>query len=123
MPTILIVDDEKELRLLYQKELEARDYNVFTAGSLQETKELFAGVNFDLMVIDIRLAEKESGLDVLRWIRRLNKDIPIIINSAYPSYKLDFSTWLADEYIVKSGDLDELVKAIEKLTKKSNNKQ
>jgi hypothetical protein len=34
--------------------------------------------------------------------------MPVVINSAYPSFKADFSTWGADAYVVKSSDLTEL---------------
>jgi hypothetical protein len=36
------------------------------------------------------------------------KAMPVVINSAYPSFKADFSTWGADAYVVKSSDLTEL---------------
>jgi two-component SAPR family response regulator len=45
----------------------------------------------------------------------LRKDIPIIINSAYQSYKEDFMTWAADAYVVKSASLDELKSKIKQL--------
>ena len=123
MSFILIIDDEEDIRLLYRKELEANNYRVFAAATISEAKDIFSCRRFDAVVLDIQLAQDKSGIDILKWMRTIDKSIPIIINTAYPAYKHDFTTWLADEYIVKSGDLDELIKAIEKLTKKSKNKK
>jgi hypothetical protein len=41
--------------------------------------------------------------------------VPIVINSAYQSYKEDFMTWAADAYVVKSASLDELKSKIKEL--------
>lgn len=118
MTAILIIDDEADIRLLYKKELEARGYNVRTAATMAEAKNIFAFENIDANVLDIELASDNSGMDVLRWMRTVDKSIPIIINSAFPQYKQDFTTWLADEYLVKTGDLDKLAGTVERLTKR-----
>ncbi|NLI16870.1 MAG: response regulator, partial [candidate division Zixibacteria bacterium] len=46
------------------------------------------------------------------------RGLPVIINSAYSSYKANFSSWLADDYVVKSPDLTELKDTIRKHTLK-----
>lgn len=118
MKSILIVDDEEDIRLLYKKELEARGYKVSTAASMAEAREIFSFKSLDAVVLDIELATDKNGIDALRWMRTVDKSIPIIINSAFPHYKQDFTTWLADEYLIKTGDLDELAGAIERLTQR-----
>ncbi|OGD30347.1 MAG: hypothetical protein A2Y56_09020 [Candidatus Aminicenantes bacterium RBG_13_63_10] len=69
---------------------------------------------FDLIVSDIRLPGT-NGLDFIRNVMERWKNIPVLINSAYESYKQDFSTWAADDYVVKSGSLDELKKKIREI--------
>ncbi|NCP03084.1 MAG: response regulator, partial [Deltaproteobacteria bacterium] len=44
-----------------------------------------------------------------------HKDLPVILCSAYDSYKDDFSSWLADAYVVKSSDLTELKDQVARL--------
>jgi two-component SAPR family response regulator len=61
----------------------------------------------DLIILDIRMPRMD-GLEAIGKIIEINKDIPIIINSAYPTYKDDFMSWAADAYVVKSYDLDSL---------------
>jgi two-component SAPR family response regulator len=53
-----------------------------------------------------------DGLEAIGKIIELNKNIPIIINSAYSTYKDDFMSWAADAYVVKSSDLTQLKKTI-----------
>ena len=69
---------------------------------------------FDLIITDIRMPGK-NGIELITQIMGLRKDIPIIINSAYQSYKEDFMTWAADAYVVKSASLDELKAKVRQL--------
>lgn len=115
MNTILVVDDEENIRILYQQDFTANGYKVICAATLDEAKKMFAENQVDLVVLDLKLTAHDGGLEMLRWMRETNRKIPIIINTAYPAYKTDFSSWLADAYIVKSCNLDELKKNIAKL--------
>lgn len=114
MKRILVVEDEKALCLLYGEELTRAGYEVVTAYDADAAlAELKAG-KFDLIVTDIRMPGK-NGIELITQIMGLRKDIPIIINSAYQSYKEDFMTWAADAYVVKSSSLDELKAKIKEL--------
>ena len=107
MKTILIVDDEKNLRILYKKELAEEGYRILTADSGQNALEIVKKDHIDLAVLDIKM-DGIDGIQTLREILSENRNIKIILNSAYSSYKSDFSTWSADAYIIKSSDLKEL---------------
>jgi len=114
MQRVLIVDDEEMIRLLYRKELSRSGYNVDTASSgLEAIKKVSQG-DFDVVVLDIELPDM-SGLEVLQKLRKIDPETPIIINSAFTTYKSDFQSWLADDYIVKSSDLDSLKQKIKQL--------
>ncbi|MFQ5707219.1 MAG: response regulator [bacterium] len=114
MKTILVVDDEINLRKLYQQELEEEEYRVIPASNGQEAIQKFKTEDVNLVVLDIKL-EQENGLDILRKMMSFNRDAKVIINTAYSTYKSDFATWSADAYLVKSSDLDELKTTISKL--------
>lgn len=107
MSKILVVDDEANIRLLYSEELADEGYEVVTAGSIGEATEKLQLNNFDLAVLDIKL-KNESGIELLQKLVKERHDMPVILCSAFSCYKDDFSAWLADGYIVKSGDLTEL---------------
>jgi DNA-binding response OmpR family regulator len=114
MKKILVVEDEKTLCLLYAEELGKEGYAVTTAYDADSAMAELRKKSFDLIITDIRMPGK-NGVELISQIMGLRKDIPIIINSAYQSYKEDFMTWAADAYVVKSSSLDELKLKIKEL--------
>ena len=114
MAKILIVDDEINVRKLYSEELEGEGYETVSAGTVAEALESVEKESPDLMILDMKLGD-ESGIDALIEIVDRRKDLPVIINSAYPDYKDNFQTWAADAYIVKSVDLTPLKEKIREL--------
>jgi DNA-binding response OmpR family regulator len=107
MKKLLIVEDEDALALLYREELERDGYAVTSAGDAEKALTLLREEAFDLVVTDIRMPGRD-GIELITQIMALRRDIPIIINTAFQSYKDDFMTWAADAYVVKSSSLDEL---------------
>lgn len=113
MPTILIVDDEKNIRILFRDELEECGYTVLTAGSGAEALATIANNPVDLAVLDIRM-EDMTGLEVLERLRQDHKTLPIIMCTAVRGLQDDFTVWDAhvSAYITKPVDLDELKEKI-----------
>jgi len=111
---ILLVEDEKALCLLYEEELSREGYAVTAVIDAETALAELGKTAFDLIVTDIRMPGM-NGIELITQIMGLRKDIPIIINSAYQSYKEDFMTWAADAYVVKSASLDELKAKIKQL--------
>lgn len=107
MPTILVVDDDANQRLLYQQELERVGYEVKTAATGSQAVEQVSQGGIDLVVLDIVMPGMD-GVEVLGRLLDLNRQLPVILNTAYSSYKEDFMTWAAEAYVTKSGDLSEL---------------
>jgi len=114
MKTVLIVDDETNLRILYKKELKEEGYNVIAAESGEEALEKLKTKKVDLVVLDIKM-QGMDGIQTLREILTKDRNVKVILNSAYSTYKSDFSTWSADAYIIKSSNLDELKIKIKEL--------
>jgi DNA-binding response OmpR family regulator len=111
---ILVVEDEPNLLELYTKELEEEGFNVITATDGEQAISLTKKAFPDLVVLDIKI-NKVFGLDVLKEIKTFNQKIPVILNSAYATFKADFSSWMADAYLIKSSDLSELKQRIKEL--------
>lgn len=111
MHKILIVDDEEVIRMLYGEELEDDGYNVITTGSGRGLVELVEQEKPDLIVLDIKMAEHD-GLELLQDIRKQFYNIPVILCSAYSTFKGDLKAIAADYYVVKSADLSELKQKI-----------
>ncbi|NIM99948.1 MAG: response regulator [candidate division Zixibacteria bacterium] len=113
---MLVVDDEDHILKLYEKELSDEGYQVRTTSAGEEALRIAQEESPNLVILDIKL-QNQSGLEVLGGLRKLNRDTPIILNSAYSTYKSDFQSWLADAYLVKSSNLDELKRKIKELVK------
>lgn len=111
---VLVVEDERALCLLYEEELSREGYDVTTVTDAEAALAEIGKTAFDLIITDIRMPGK-NGIELITQIMGLRKDIPIIINSAYQSYKEDFMTWAADAYVVKSASLEELKAKIKQL--------
>ncbi len=116
MKRLLVVEDEKSLCLLYKEELTKEGYKVTAVTDADSALELLKKKKFDLIITDIRMPEK-NGIELITQIMGMRKDVPIIINTAYESYKDDFMTWAADSYVVKSSSLEELKSKIRDLLK------
>jgi len=114
---ILIVDDEENIRYLYEQELLDEGYEILLARDGKECLDVVQQNPPDLIILDIRMPRMD-GLEAIGKIIEINKNIPIIINSAYSTYKDDFMSWAADAYIVKSYDLDMLKKTISEILEK-----
>ncbi|MCR4290746.1 MAG: response regulator [Candidatus Scalindua sp.] len=107
MKTILIVEDDKNQRLLYEQELKRVGYEVVTASDGKEALEKIQEQLPDVVVMDINMP-KMDGIEAMGRILSKNKAVPVIINTAYSNYKDSFMSWMADAYVVKSSDLSEL---------------
>ncbi|MFA7060237.1 MAG: response regulator [Pedobacter sp.] len=117
MSKILVVDDEANIRLLYAEELADEGYEVVTVASTTEAVGKLQEGSYDMAVLDIKL-KNESGIDLLQKLVKERHEMPVILCSAFSCYKDDFSAWLADGYIVKSGDLTELKQEIARVLAK-----
>lgn len=119
MAKILIVDDEKSIRALCAEELGEAGYEVITTGEGKEVMGLIASARPSVVVLDIRM-EDCDGLDLLQELRNAHPNLPIILNTAYDSYREDVKSVAANYYVVKSYDLSELKEKIATLIKEED---
>ncbi|MFH1178037.1 MAG: response regulator [Acidobacteriota bacterium] len=110
-PCVLFVDDEEGLLELYRTAFAHEGYEVRTATSLPAAREHLSRGGIDVVVLDIRLPDA-SGLDLLREIKAGMPSPPVVLSTAFARYQDEFSSWLADAYVVKSSDLGELKTAV-----------
>ncbi|KPU43778.1 sporulation initiation phosphotransferase F [Oxobacter pfennigii] len=83
---VLIVDDIKNIRKLLSTCLEVEGYEVITAVDGQQAIEMIERENIDLIFLDIKMPEI-SGTEVLKKIRAMNKNMPVIIMTAFATVK------------------------------------
>ena len=114
MKNVLVVEDEDSLRLLYKQELSLKGLNVITVDTGEDAINKVKTTDIDLVFLDIRL-NGMNGLEALEGMLAKRRDLKVVINTAYSNYKDDFSSWLADAYLIKSSDLSELKTTIHNL--------
>ncbi len=107
MSKIMIVDDEEHIRFLYSEELAEAGYEVITADSGYQLLERIEQEKPDLVVLDIKMVDY-NGLDLLQDIRNKYYDLPVVLCTAYDTFKEDMKSIAADYYVIKSFDLTEL---------------
>ncbi|MEY4414863.1 MAG: two-component system response regulator PilR, partial [Pseudomonadota bacterium] len=83
-PRLLVVDDEPDLRTLYELTLLREGYVVDSAGTLSEAEALLQEHVFQLVITDIRLPDG-SGLDLLQRLESGGRPERTIVITAYGS--------------------------------------
>ncbi len=116
---VLVVDDEKHIRMLYREELEADGMTVVTSNGEDDIVELIEKERPKVVILDIKLGANRSGLDLLQEIRSKDQDLPVILSTAYDSFQHDLKSIAADYYVVKSVDLSELKSKVDLAMKKA----
>lgn len=111
MAKILIVDDKPCVQELLSEELLSEAYSIVTAGDGESVMGYLRFSRPDLVVLDLYLDEAD-GFGVFEEIKRQEPDLPVIIFTAYDSYREDPRLSQADGYVIKSMMFDELKEKI-----------
>ncbi|WP_054027350.1 response regulator transcription factor [Bacillus sp. FJAT-28004] len=111
--TILVVEDERKIARLLQIELESEGYRVLLAESGTDGWSVFREGGIDLILLDVMLSGI-SGIELLRRIRTLDSNTPILLLTAKSSVEdkvsgLDLG---ANDYVTKPFEIEELLARI-----------
>ncbi len=109
LPQILVVDDDRAHRQMLTTVLTDAGYAVISAPDGREAVATVKAGYFDLILMDIRMAEMD-GLAAQQAIAAINPNIPIIMMTAYASVKTAIKAMKrgAFDYLTKPLDIDEL---------------
>src|SRR5512139_3580195 len=99
--TVLVVEDDRELRELVRRYLERAGYAVHSTGSGAEALGRLAGGGVDLMVLDLGLPDVD-GVDVLAAARD-GREVPVVVLTARSTVeeRIDGLRRGADDYVTK----------------------
>ncbi len=123
-PSILIVDDDQEIRTLLARYLTGQQFRVQSAASRRECESLLAQSQPDLVVLDVMLPDG-SGLDICRTLRTLHPHLPIIMLTALKE-DVDRIVGLeigADDYLGKPFNPRELVARIKAVLRRTTSEE
>jgi len=82
-PRILVVDDEDDIRKILQSLLEREGFEVWGAKSGTEAQELIGFLEFRAVITDVKIPGALSGLELLRHVRRVKPELPVILMTGY----------------------------------------
>jgi len=118
--SILVIDDEQEIRESLEQLLKLEGYKADCAATGGEGVERIENGLFDLVLLDINLPDR-NGLELLQHIKRDSPEIGVIMITAYASTQMAFqaSKHGADSYITKPWDNDKLLLEIRNTLDKS----
>ncbi len=80
---ILIVDDDKNILEILKLRLEAEGYKVTAVSEAEEALRTVKDEFFDLALVDLKLSEKVSGIELMEKIHQASPETPVIILTAY----------------------------------------
>ncbi len=115
MATILLIDDEPSILKTLKIFLDAKGYTVYTAQTGNEGLSLYHQRNPDLVILDIRLPDRD-GLSILRQIQDEESLAKVIMITAYQDMKTAIQAMKsgAYDYIRKPLDIDEIETSVDR---------
>ena len=117
-PHLLVVDDDTRIRNLLKQYLTENGFRVTVAGNAGEARRKLAGLDFDLLVLDVMMPG-ESGVDLTKSLRA-EKNVPILMLTALSetdSRILGLEAG-ADDYLPKPFDPRELILRINNILRR-----
>ena len=119
MPTILVVDDERDMQQLIEIMLKAQGFHVICVSSGEESYAMIGQEQIDLVLLDIMMPG-ENGFLVCETIRKIDT-VPVIFLTALDSTedKVHGLKIGGDDYIVKPFTGSELVARIEAVLRRT----
>jgi DNA-binding response OmpR family regulator len=114
MKRVLIVEDDKHQRWLYEHELAGEGYEVIATDNGRDALACMDVQKPDLVVLDIAMPGMD-GVEALGRIVSKSPTTPVLLHSAYSHFRNNFMTWSADAYVVKSADLSEFIATVHEL--------
>ncbi len=113
MSRIIVADSEPHIRQLCREELQDEGYEVRVAGKGKEVVRLVDSFKPDVVILEMLLPDI-SGLETGMMVKGTKKDTRIIFYSHCLPPR-DLSSWGADDFVIKSPDLDRLKAVVRRL--------
>lgn len=111
MARILLVDDDRNQCIMFAEALQDEGHEVDVVHDGRAAVDRVTADRPDLVVLDINMPVMD-GLDALGKIIDRDPRIPVILHTAYSSYRESFVSMAAVEYLVKTGNPDVLCEAV-----------
>jgi len=107
MQTILVVEDDENQRKMIAEQLSNEGFRAIGAEDGAQALDCIEQTHVDLVILDVRMPGMD-GMETLGRILGRQKNIPVILHTAYSTYRDHFVAWAAEAYVTKKSDLVEL---------------
>lgn len=115
--SILVVDDELNVRQLLNKILSKEGYTVYTACDGVDALDVFQSTNIDIIISDIKMP-RMTGIELLHKIKQIEPDVGFILITAFATTEtaIDALKSGAQDYVKKPFDFSEILMAVKKIS-------
>ena len=115
MAEVLLVEDEDNSRQILALNLEVQGHQVTGCSSVEEAEQAMQRGVFDIILTDLRMQERDAGLDVIRLGRQLQPAAKMMLLTAYASAETAVAAMKegAYDYLTKPVSAEELAAAVE----------
>ena len=119
MNQVLVVEDEEIIRNALKRLLERHDYEVFEAGTVKESLEMYDMDSFDVIISDLRLPGA-PGTDLIKATKT-----PVLIMTSYSSIRsaIDSMKMGAVDYIAKPFEHNEIIETVAKIIREHDREE
>ena len=120
MNRIMIVDDEKSIRVMLKRVLSDKQFEIDEAADGREALEKIKQGKYSAILLDLRMPEV-NGIEVIEKLKEQDIDTPIVMMSAYGTVPeaVEAMKLGALDYLVKPFDLDELKLILERIIRQN----
>lgn len=110
---ILVIDDDVSFCSMLKTFLTKKGFETSSAFSFTEAEQLFKSQDFDLVLTDVRLPDSD-GVKILKYIKELNENIPVILMTGYADIKTAVKAMKlnAFDYVSKPINSEEILHTI-----------
>ena len=111
------MEDESAVRLLYKEVFEEQGHEMLQVATAEEALATLRSGAPDLIILDLKMPGM-GGRRFLEMFRRLKLQIPVVISSAYQYSDVGPTAAMADAFVLKSADMEELLTKVNGLLAK-----
>lgn len=121
---ILVVDDDRQMRLALTEAIRRFGYEVVLSDNGKDALEKIQKMNFSLIITDMKMPAM-SGLELLKEVRKISCRLPVLVITAFGTVENAVDTMKegAMDYLIKPFSFETLKKAIEAIIQKEEQKR
>jgi DNA-binding NtrC family response regulator len=118
--TILVIDDEAQLRKSLTEQLQEEGYTVYAASDSNQALSFLNSTTILLIILDLKLPVGMSGHEILKYVKTFYPKVKVLVLTGYANLKEGRAAKQegADEFLSKPYNVEDLLQMVEALMKR-----